>query len=259
MEFGGGADGLLQRASLARGAGNSRAYPTSHDARQVPRFSRHLGRCHDGDDGAQEIAKRVERAAARRDLKEDWRRMDPVRALCCFGGPKRDCGAGKNVSSQSETSRFRQNQNQGPGYLQPRSAATLTGERRDLQDCSGLQRKLLLNLILLILLVVSMRSTAIPFISLGCIVALQAQTPSPALVGARPGATTASPVASPEITPTSSGTAVPVPQSTPPKLTDILFKNFKARSIGPAAMGGRVSDIAIDPRNPAVFFIGLST
>jgi hypothetical protein len=98
-----------------------------------------------------------------------------------------------------------------------------------------------------------MRSTAIPFISLGCIVALQAQTPPPALVGARPGATTASPVASPEITPTSSGTTVPVPQLTPPKLTDILFKNFKARSIGPAAMGGRVSDIAIDPRNPAIF------
>jgi len=29
-----------------------------------------------------------------------------------------------------------------------------------------------------------MRSIAIPFISLGCIVALQAQTPSPALIGA---------------------------------------------------------------------------
>ena len=89
--------------------------------------------------------------------------MDSVRSLRCFGGPKRDCGAGKNVSSQSETSRFRQNQNQGPGYLQPRSATTLTGERRDLQDCSGLQRKLLLDLILLILLIVSMRSIAIPF------------------------------------------------------------------------------------------------
>jgi len=39
-------------------------------------------------------------------------------------------------------------------------------------------------------------------------------------------------------------------------LTDILFKNFKARSIGPAAMGGRVSDIAIDPRNPRSFSSG---
>ena len=104
-----------------------------------------------------------------------------------------------------------------------------------------------------------MRSTAIPFISLGCIVALQAQTPSPALVGARPGATTASPAASSDTTPTSPSTASPVAESTPPKLTDILFKNFKARSIGPAAMGGRVSDIAIDPRNPAIFFVGLST
>ena len=104
-----------------------------------------------------------------------------------------------------------------------------------------------------------MRSTAIPFISLGCIVALQAQTPSPALIGARPGATTASPAASSDTTPTSPSTASPVAESTPPKLTDILFKNFKARSIGPAAMGGRVSDIAIDPRNPAIFFVGLST
>jgi len=51
----------------------------------------------------------------------------------------------------------------------------------------------------------------------------------------------------------------PAPEATPPRMTDILFKNFKARSIGPAAMGGRVSDIAIDPRNPAVFFVGLST
>jgi photosystem II stability/assembly factor-like uncharacterized protein len=44
---------------------------------------------------------------------------------------------------------------------------------------------------------------------------------------------------------------------TPPQLTDVLFKNLKARSIGPAVMGGRVSDIAIDPRNPFVFYVGL--
>src|SRR6476646_5788715 len=48
-------------------------------------------------------------------------------------------------------------------------------------------------------------------------------------------------------------------QSAPPALTDVLFKNFKARSIGPATMGGRVTDIAIDPRNPAVFYVGLAT
>ena len=41
------------------------------------------------------------------------------------------------------------------------------------------------------------------------------------------------------------------------QLTDVLFKNLKARSIGPAVMGGRVSDIAIDPRNPFIFYVGL--
>ncbi len=40
-------------------------------------------------------------------------------------------------------------------------------------------------------------------------------------------------------------------------MTDVLFKNLKARSIGPAVMGGRVSDIAIDPRNPFVFYVAL--
>src|SRR5207237_8453196 len=56
-----------------------------------------------------------------------------------------------------------------------------------------------------------------------------------------------------------SAASSPVPEVAPPKLTDILFKTCKAGSIGPAAMGGRVSDLAIDPRNPAVFFVGLST
>ena len=84
-----------------------------------------------------------------------------------------------------------------------------------------------------------------------------AQTPSATLVGTRPSTT--SPAASPETSPTSSVAVSPAPESAAPKLTDILFKNFKARSIGPAAMGGRVSDIAIDPRNPAIFFVGLST
>ncbi|PZR75662.1 MAG: hypothetical protein DLM73_04545 [Chthoniobacterales bacterium] len=50
-------------------------------------------------------------------------------------------------------------------------------------------------------------------------------------------------------------------QDTPPAppLTDVLFKNLKVRAIGPAVMGGRVSDIALDPRNPAVFYVGLAT
>ena len=50
-----------------------------------------------------------------------------------------------------------------------------------------------------------------------------------------------------------------VAQTNPPALSEVLFKKFKARSIGPATMGGRVSDIAIDPRNPAVFYVGLAT
>src|SRR5437773_2645921 len=47
------------------------------------------------------------------------------------------------------------------------------------------------------------------------------------------------------------------PSPTPPQLTEVLFKNLKARSIGPAVMGGRVSDIAIDPHNPFVFYVSL--
>jgi photosystem II stability/assembly factor-like uncharacterized protein len=52
--------------------------------------------------------------------------------------------------------------------------------------------------------------------------------------------------------------AAPTPSATAPPLTELLFKNLKARSIGPAVMGGRVSDIALDPRNPFVFYVGLA-
>src|SRR4029453_341519 len=54
-----------------------------------------------------------------------------------------------------------------------------------------------------------------------------------------------------------SSSMTPTPSPTPPQLTDVLFKNLKARSIGPAVMGGRVSDIAISPNNPFVFYVGL--
>lgn len=50
----------------------------------------------------------------------------------------------------------------------------------------------------------------------------------------------------------------PQPPSAPP-LTEVLFKNLKARPVGPAVMGGRVSEIALDPRNPALFYVGLAT
>jgi len=58
-------------------------------------------------------------------------------------------------------------------------------------------------------------------------------------------------------TPPLSASVTPVPSTGAPQLTDVLFKNLKARSIGPAVMGGRVSDIAIDPRNPFVFYVAL--
>jgi photosystem II stability/assembly factor-like uncharacterized protein len=56
---------------------------------------------------------------------------------------------------------------------------------------------------------------------------------------------------------TPSPSATSTPSSSPVLLSEALFKNLKARSIGPAVMGGRVSDIAIDPRNPFVFYVGL--
>ena len=51
------------------------------------------------------------------------------------------------------------------------------------------------------------------------------------------------------------------PPATPaaPRLDPPHLKAFKARSIGPAVMGGRVSDIAFDPENPYVFYIGFAT
>ncbi len=69
-----------------------------------------------------------------------------------------------------------------------------------------------------------------------------------------------SPASSPEGTSplTAPESSSPSPAPTPPQLTDVLFKNLKARSIGPAVMGGRVSDIALDPHNPFVFYVGLA-
>src|SRR6266702_2960185 len=68
----------------------------------------------------------------------------------------------------------------------------------------------------------------------------------------------ASPSASPvSTTPPLSASVTPVPSPAPTQLNDVLFKNLKARSIGPAVMGGRISDIALDPRNPFVFYVAL--
>src|SRR3954453_23007876 len=71
-------------------------------------------------------------------------------------------------------------------------------------------------------------------------------------------AAAASPSAAATTPPLSSAVTPSPAPSGPPQLTDVLFKSLKARSIGPAVMGGRVSDIAIDPRNPFIFYVGLA-
>ena len=53
-------------------------------------------------------------------------------------------------------------------------------------------------------------------------------------------------------------------KSKPPSMSSsssesTIFKTLRARSIGPAVMGGRVSDIAYDPENLYTFYIGLAT
>src|SRR5256886_2717592 len=91
------------------------------------------------------------------------------------------------------------------------------------------------------------------FVSLSISFAQEESPPASAPVsGSSPAA--ASPAST---TPPLSASVTPAPSSSAPQLTDVLFKNLKARSIGPAVMGGRVSDIAIDPHNPFVFYVGL--
>ena len=72
----------------------------------------------------------------------------------------------------------------------------------------------------------------------------------------------ATPSAAPSASPSASvAESSPAPSASPgvAALSDVLFKGIKARAIGPAVMGGRVSDISIDPRNLAVFYVGLGT
>ena len=40
--------------------------------------------------------------------------------------------------------------------------------------------------------------------------------------------------------------------------TDPLLKNFVWRAIGPASMGGRIDDIAVDEKNPSTFYLGFA-
>jgi photosystem II stability/assembly factor-like uncharacterized protein len=51
----------------------------------------------------------------------------------------------------------------------------------------------------------------------------------------------------------------PAPKAQNPPVDTARLAALKARSIGPAIMGGRVSDIAVDPVNPDTFYVGLAT
>jgi photosystem II stability/assembly factor-like uncharacterized protein len=87
---------------------------------------------------------------------------------------------------------------------------------------------------------------------------LLAQEESPPAFSPAAEQSPAAPTSPISTTPALAASLTPAPvASGPPQLTDILFKNLKARSIGPAVMGGRVSDIAIDPRNPFTFYVAL--
>ncbi len=44
-----------------------------------------------------------------------------------------------------------------------------------------------------------------------------------------------------------------------PVVDEAMLKALKARSIGPAVMSGRVADIALDPKDPATFYVALGT
>ncbi|HZR78539.1 MAG TPA: hypothetical protein VFA58_04985, partial [Chthoniobacterales bacterium] len=80
------------------------------------------------------------------------------------------------------------------------------------------------------------------------------EEPPPASQGNLSSPAAASPTST---TPAISASVTPSPSSGAPALTDVMFKNLKARSVGPAVMGGRVSDVAIDPRNPFAFYVAL--
>ena len=51
----------------------------------------------------------------------------------------------------------------------------------------------------------------------------------------------------------------PAPKAAVPLVSSAQLAALKARSLGPAIMGGRVSDIAVDPQNADTFYLGLAT
>ena len=55
------------------------------------------------------------------------------------------------------------------------------------------------------------------------------------------------------------GAPPPVAKPAGPVLDSARLATMKARSLGPAIMGGRVSDLAVDPWNADTFYVGLAT
>ena len=78
------------------------------------------------------------------------------------------------------------------------------------------------------------------------------ETPPPVLLSLLALATSAVAATPAKPTPTPAPSAVVTVPAT-------LLKELKPRSIGPAIMGGRVSDIALDPIDPFTFYVALGT
>lgn len=75
-----------------------------------------------------------------------------------------------------------------------------------------------------------------------------------------PGRAPAEPQAKPKPAAKGAAKAEAAPAAAPAVAVDAaMLGAFKARSIGPAIMGGRVSAIAVEPDNPDTFYVGLAT
>src|SRR5207245_4538540 len=59
--------------------------------------------------------------------------------------------------------------------------------------------------------------------------------------------------------PTRRGSAPPPAPRAPPLVPATALKPLKARAIGPAIMGGRISDIAFDPADSHTYYVALAT
>ncbi|MCX6945715.1 MAG: hypothetical protein NT173_13315 [Opitutales bacterium] len=72
-------------------------------------------------------------------------------------------------------------------------------------------------------------------------------------------AATAAPVPAAPTVPAAAAAPAVVPAPVSPPVTAAQLKGLAARAIGPAVMGGRISDLAIDPHHPGVFYVGYAT